>query len=376
MREQESPDDFETLAKPLKAKKSSKKETEFPQENNRTSARQKKAVLEAAKKMDGQDAKQSEPVVKRKRGQKAKPLEEDGDISEKEIIAEPSKRVTKEITKKAVVANDAPKRRGRPPKESIYPIDVSDKPIVEESKPDESTLKKDELLEEVADVKPKRGRRQKRKESVAEIHDVPLDIESDIVSVAESDLVSVVESDVEEANQDIHESTIDGSRDSKKRLSQAMEEDNAQKLDSKKIKKSKKKDAKAKSVLVSKVNEKKTRKKIMELDEDKENEFQSLNEESKSLEKIDEPDTISEDPQEYHSLSPVQSFSFPADTTPQLLKMTQELMSKTNLQVCQVEEFLKNNQDLQAQEFLEKLGTMAREKLDTEWTRKLEEFGF
>jgi hypothetical protein len=155
-----------------------------------------------------------------------------------------------------------------------------------------------------------------------------------------------------------------------------MEEDNVQKLDSKKIKKSKKKDAKAKSVLVSKVNEKKTRKKIMELDEDKENEFQSLNEESKSLEKIDEPDTISEDPQEYHSLSPVQSFSFPADTTPQLLKMTQELMSKTNLQVCQVEEFLKNNQDLQAQEFLEKLGTMAREKLDTEWTRKLEEFGF
>ena len=50
-------------------------------------------------------------------------------------------------------------------------------------------------------------------------------------------------------------------------------------------------------------------------------------------------------------------------------------MIKTNLAESQIEEFLKINQDLSAKEFLEKLGIVAREKLDTEWTRKIEEFG-
>ena len=82
------------------------------------------------------------------------------------------------------------------------------------------------------------------------------------------------------------------------------------------------------------------------------------------------------DSQDSESPQQSEAFTFPANTSVELLRLTQNIMSKTNLSETQVNELYRANENMPSLEFMEMLGRLARDKVDAEWTQQMQDVGF
>lgn len=342
-------------------------------------------------------------VVKKRGGRKAKPASEEQENEVPAVvIEEPEKKKRGQKGKKisgTVPVAPAPKtRKGRSaaPNAKRDSLDETSLQISlpgeEEANPEEEDVEEALPIEEVTVApKPKKGSGGRKKKANAKsvpVKDIAEDQES-FVGVA----AAVPDDYVEEVR-------VVGS---KKRSLTAAAVDN-QEVESMSVKEAeipvkkrgrpaKKTVAppkKAKTATTSKAKSKPKKKQGVQEEVDEEEVVEEIEEEDKENIKSAAPKTGSniplktntlkadtvKDSQDNESLQQHEAFSFPANTSVELLQLTQKIMNKSNLSETQVNELYRANENMPSLEFMEMLGRLARDKVDAEWTQQMQDVGF